>query len=123
MRSGKALLEALRVLRDHQEVAERGWALFGALRPDHHAAVEAAAGRGDEGFKEVYEKQIRSYLDLIAGLGEHSEEARSEAMLTLNALVGATLMSRAVADSGLSDELLTNVADQLKRHAAPAPAA
>jgi hypothetical protein len=46
MRSGKALLEALRVLRDHQEVAERGWVLFGALRPDHHKAVEAAVGQG-----------------------------------------------------------------------------
>jgi TetR/AcrR family transcriptional repressor of nem operon len=83
----------------------------------------AAAGRGDEGFKEAYERQVRSYLDLIAGLGEDSEEARSEAMLTLSALVGATLISRAVADSGLSDELLVNVSDQLKRHSAPAPAA
>ncbi|MGW3208406.1 hypothetical protein [Streptomyces sp. NPDC001135] len=46
MRGGKPLLEALRVLRDHQEVAERGWVLFGALRPDHHEAVEAAAGQG-----------------------------------------------------------------------------
>ncbi|MFF4895422.1 TetR/AcrR family transcriptional regulator [Streptomyces sp. NPDC001068] len=83
----------------------------------------AAAGRADAGFKEAYERQVRSYLELIAGLGEGSEEARSEAMLTLSALVGATLMSRAVADPALSDELLANVADQLKRHAAPAPAA
>ncbi|WP_433455474.1 DUF6417 family protein [Streptomyces sp. CA-142005] len=46
MPSGKALLEALRVLRDHEEAAQRGWVLFGALRPDHHKAVEAAAGHG-----------------------------------------------------------------------------
>jgi hypothetical protein len=45
MRSGKALLEALRVLRDHEEAAEHGWVLFGALRPDHYKAVEAAAGQ------------------------------------------------------------------------------
>ncbi|MFE9611298.1 TetR/AcrR family transcriptional regulator [Streptomyces sp. NPDC006012] len=83
----------------------------------------AAAGRGDKGFKEAYEEQVRTYLDLIAGLGGDSEEARAEAMLTLSALVGATLMSRAVADPDFSDELLTNVAEQLKRHEAPAPVA
>jgi TetR/AcrR family transcriptional repressor of nem operon len=42
-------------------------------------------------------------------------EARAEAMLTLSALVGAMLMSRAVADPDLSDELLTTVADRLKQ--------
>ncbi|MFE6548445.1 TetR/AcrR family transcriptional regulator [Streptomyces sp. NPDC057746] len=85
----------------------------------------AAAGRGDEHFKEAYERQVRTYLDLIAGLDEESEETRAEAMLTLSALVGAVLMSRAVADAGLSDELLTAVADQLKRRGprASAPAA
>ncbi|MFD8929591.1 hypothetical protein [Streptomyces mirabilis] len=35
-------------------------------------------------------------------------------MLTLSALVGATLMSRAVADKNLSDELLATVAGRLK---------
>lgn len=75
----------------------------------------AAAGRGDRPFQEAYEQQVRAYLDLITGLGEDSEEARAEAMLTLSALVGALLMSRAVADPELSDELLTKVADQLKR--------
>ncbi|MFF4752415.1 TetR/AcrR family transcriptional regulator [Streptomyces sp. NPDC002514] len=80
----------------------------------------AAAGRGDRDFKEAYEKQVRAYLDLIAGLGENAEEARAEAMLTLSALVGASLMSRAVADPALSDELLGKVADQLKQHGSPA---
>lgn len=75
----------------------------------------AAAGRGDQGLKEAYEQQVRTYLDLIAGLDDESEEARAEAMLTLSALVGAMLMSRAVADPALSDELLTTVADRLKQ--------
>jgi TetR/AcrR family transcriptional repressor of nem operon len=85
----------------------------------------AAAGRGDQQFKEAYEKQVRNYLDLLAGLGDESEEARAEAMLILSALVGAVLMSRAVADPELSDELLTKVTEQLKRHGseAPSPAA
>ncbi|MDT0469608.1 TetR/AcrR family transcriptional regulator [Streptomyces gibsoniae] len=80
----------------------------------------AAAGRSDDGLKEPYEKQVRAYLDLIAGLSADSDEARAEAMLTLSALVGATLMSRAVADPALSEELLTAVADQLKRRGAQA---
>jgi TetR/AcrR family transcriptional repressor of nem operon len=85
----------------------------------------AAAGRSDQHSKEAYEQQVRTYLDLLAGLNNDSEEARAEAMLTLSALVGAMLMSRAVADPDLSDELLTKVADQLKQLGprASAPAA
>ncbi|MFE3410275.1 TetR/AcrR family transcriptional regulator [Streptomyces mirabilis] len=74
----------------------------------------AAAGRGDRHFKEAYEKQVRTYLDLLAGLSEDSEEAQAEAMLTLSALVGAMLMPRAVADKNLPDELLATVAVRLK---------
>lgn len=75
----------------------------------------AAAGRGGQEFKEAYEKQVRSYLDLIAGLHDDPEDGRSEAMLTLSALVGAMLMARAVADEDLSDELLETVTERLKR--------
>ncbi|GAA3825523.1 hypothetical protein ACFQ0G_51015 [Streptomyces chiangmaiensis] len=84
----------------------------------------AAAGRSEQHFKAAYEKQVRTYLDLLAGLDKESEESRAEAMLTLSALVGAVLMSRTVADPGLSDELLTDVADQLERRGprASAPA-
>ncbi|MFE7776673.1 TetR/AcrR family transcriptional regulator [Streptomyces sp. NPDC057445] len=73
----------------------------------------AAAGRGDQPLKESYEQRVRAYLDRFGG--DDSEEARAEAMLTLSALVGATLLSRAVADPALSDELLETVAEQLKR--------
>ncbi|MFS4092225.1 TetR/AcrR family transcriptional regulator [Streptomyces sp. AF1A] len=75
----------------------------------------ADAGRGDRQLKDAYEKQVRAYLDLIAGMDDDAEEARAEAMLTLSALVGAMLMSRAVADPAFSDELLGTVADRLKR--------
>lgn len=77
-------------------------------------SLGAAAGRGDQHLKEAYEKQVRTYLDLIAGLEGGAESARAEAMLTLSALVGAVLMSRAVTDEELSDELLTTVSAQLK---------
>ncbi|MFJ8158592.1 TetR/AcrR family transcriptional regulator [Streptomyces sp. NPDC094468] len=89
----------------------------------------AAAGRdgtdGDVHLKDAYERQVRAYLDLIAGLDEDAEgaeEARAEAVLTLSALVGAVLMSRAVADGDLSDEILETVNRRLKHRAGPRPA-
>ncbi|MFD5057748.1 TetR/AcrR family transcriptional regulator [Streptomyces sp. NPDC058394] len=74
----------------------------------------ASAGRGDQHFKDAYEKQVRTYLELIAGLNDDTENTRAEAMLTLSALVGAVLISRAVNDKNLSDELLQTVAEQLR---------
>jgi TetR/AcrR family transcriptional regulator, transcriptional repressor for nem operon len=74
----------------------------------------AAAGRGDQDLKEAYEKQVRSYLDLITGLHDGPAGSRDEAMLTLSALVGALLISRAVASKDLSGELLEAVSQQLK---------
>ncbi|MFJ5642719.1 TetR/AcrR family transcriptional regulator [Streptomyces sp. NPDC093223] len=89
----------------------------------------AAAGRdgtdGDVHLKDAYERQVRAYLDLIAGLdedAENAEEARAEAVLTLSALVGAVLMSRAVADRDLSDEILETVNRRLRHRAGPRPA-
>lgn len=81
----------------------------------------AAAGRGEAEMKEAYEKQVRGYLELISGTadGDDSDEARADAMLTLSAMVGALLMSRAVADPELSDQLLRTVAARLK--GAPVP--
>jgi TetR/AcrR family transcriptional repressor of nem operon len=124
---GSAKME--RAARKNEQDPRAG--LIGAhLAPQHRDApatgcalvtLGAAAGRGDQHFKEAYEKQVRAYLDLIAGLGDDSEQARAEAMLTLSALVGATLMARAVADPDLSDELLETVASQLGRHASRAP--
>ncbi|MFE7890483.1 TetR/AcrR family transcriptional regulator [Streptomyces sp. NPDC057412] len=73
----------------------------------------AAAGRGDQQIKQAYEKQVRTYLDLIAGLDEDAEDPQGEAMLTLSALVGAVLISRAVADQEFSDDLLETVTAQL----------
>ncbi|MFJ2033492.1 TetR/AcrR family transcriptional regulator [Streptosporangium sp. NPDC087985] len=81
----------------------------------------AAAARGDHSFKQAYEKQVRSYLDLIADLDDDPAKGRAEAMLTLSALVGAMLMARAVNDPEFSDELLSNVAERLKRHGPEAP--
>ncbi|MFE6493325.1 TetR/AcrR family transcriptional regulator [Streptomyces sp. NPDC057748] len=40
----------------------------------------AAASRGDQHLTEAYEQQIRTYLDLLTGLDDDSEDARAEAM-------------------------------------------
>ncbi|MFC4530414.1 TetR/AcrR family transcriptional regulator [Sphaerisporangium dianthi] len=79
----------------------------------------AAAGRGAAEVKEAYETQVRSYLALIGetGDGDDPDEAHADAILTLSAMVGALLMSRAVADPRLSDQLLRTVAERLKRPA------
>jgi TetR/AcrR family transcriptional repressor of nem operon len=90
--------------RHHRDTPDTGCALV---------SLGASAGRGDQGFKEAYEKQVRTYLELIEGLDD-SEDARAEAMLTLSALVGAMLMSRAVTDQDFSDELLETVAERLR---------
>ncbi|MDX2649897.1 TetR/AcrR family transcriptional regulator [Streptomyces sp. PA03-1a] len=84
----------------------------------------AAAGRGDAELREAYEKQVLSYLALIgeAAQGDDPGEARADAMLTLSALVGALLISRAVADPELSDEFLATVAGRLKDAYVPAEA-
>ncbi|MET9476549.1 TetR/AcrR family transcriptional regulator [Streptomyces sp. NPDC002917] len=77
----------------------------------------ASAGRGEAEMKEAYEKQVRGYLELISETagGDDSDEVQADAMLTLSAMVGALLMSRAVADPELSDQLLQTVAARLKR--------
>ncbi|MDT0465717.1 TetR/AcrR family transcriptional regulator [Streptomyces gibsoniae] len=116
-----------RAARKNEQAPRRGL-IESYLRKQHRDApatgcalvtLGAAAGRGDQRFKEAYERQVRAYLDLIAGPDGTSEEARAEAMLILSALVGALLMSRAVADPGLSDELLTRVAGELARYGSP----
>ncbi|MEU6322757.1 TetR/AcrR family transcriptional regulator [Streptomyces sp. NPDC047009] len=93
--------------KQHRDAPDTGCALV---------TLGAAAGRSDQRFKAAYEQQVRTYLDLIAGLGDDEEEAQAEVMLTLSALVGAVLISRAVADPDLSDDILEAVAEQLKRH-------
>ncbi|MFE4956981.1 TetR/AcrR family transcriptional regulator [Streptomyces sp. NPDC056653] len=101
--------------KQHRDVPATGCALV---------PLGGAAGRGDQHFKDAYEKQVRTYRELIAGLDDNVEDARAEAMLTLSALVGAVLMSRAVADKDFSDELLETVSKQLKRYATePVPPA
>ncbi|MEU7631512.1 TetR/AcrR family transcriptional regulator [Nocardia sp. NPDC049220] len=79
----------------------------------------AAAGRAGAEIKEAYQDQVQSYLALLSETADDRapDEARADAMLTLSALVGALLMSRAVADPQFSDQLLQTVTERLERTA------
>jgi TetR/AcrR family transcriptional repressor of nem operon len=98
--------------RRHRDAPATGCALV---------TLGAAAGRGEVGIRDAYEKQVRAYLELIAELEDDFADAQAEAMLILSAMVGATLISRAVADPDFSDELLEQVAIQLKRRGSEEP--
>ncbi|MFE9455037.1 DUF6417 family protein [Streptomyces sp. NPDC006739] len=61
MQGRKALLEALRVLRDREEEAEWGWVLSGELRPHHQQAVDDAARQG---LAELADRETRAELSV-----------------------------------------------------------
>jgi TetR/AcrR family transcriptional regulator, transcriptional repressor for nem operon len=64
-------------------------------------------------------EQVRNDLQLVVRLlpGEDKRAARSRAILTFSALVGAMALARAVSDEALSREILETVADLLKNPA------
>ena len=61
-------------------------------------------------------EQIRNDIQLLAGLlpGKNKHAARSKAILTFSALVGAMVLARAVSDEALSLEILKTVKEFLK---------
>jgi len=63
--------------------------------------------------------QVKADLELLAGLlpGNDKRQARSRAILTFSALVGAMSLARAVSDEDLSREIFNTVADLLKHPA------
>jgi TetR/AcrR family transcriptional repressor of nem operon len=64
-------------------------------------------------------EQVSMDLELLVGLlpGKDKRAARSRAILTFSALVGAMSLARAVSDEALSCEILKMVADLLKNPA------
>src|SRR5882757_1248950 len=84
---------------------------FSALAPE--------IARSDKRTRALTSEQVRNDLELIAGLlpGKNKRAARSRAILTFSALVGAMSLARAVSDETLSQEILETVADRLKHPA------
>ena len=84
---------------------------FSALAPE--------IARSDKRTRAVTSEQVRNDIQLIATLlpGEDKRTARSQAILTFSALVGAMSLARAVSDEALSREILETVGEHLKRFA------
>jgi TetR/AcrR family transcriptional repressor of nem operon len=84
---------------------------FSALAPE--------IARSDKRTRAVTSEQVRNDIQLIATLlpSEDKRTARSKAILTFSALVGAMSLARAVSDEALSREILKTVGEHLKRFA------
>jgi len=83
------------------------------------SALTAEIARGDKRTRALATEQIRNDFHLIADLlpGKDKRAARSKAILTFSALVGAVSLARAVSDEALSREILKTVAERLKTSA------
>ena len=83
------------------------------------SALTAEIARGDKRTRAIASEQIRDNFQLIADLlpGNDKRAARSKAILTFSALVGAMSLARAASDEKLSREILKTVAEALKNSA------
>ena len=81
---------------------------FSALAPE--------IARSDKRTRAITSEQVRNDIQLIAALRPSRDKhtARSKAILTFSALVGAMSLARAVSDEALSREILNTVAALLK---------
>lgn len=81
---------------------------FSALAPE--------IARSNKRTRAVTSEQVENDIQLIAGLlpDEDKRKARSHAILTFSALVGAMSLARAVSDDALSREILETVGEHLK---------
>jgi TetR/AcrR family transcriptional regulator, transcriptional repressor for nem operon len=82
---------------------------FSALAPE--------IARSDKRTRALTSEQVRNDIQLIAALlpGKNQRRARSRAILTFSALVGAMSLARAVSDKALSREILKTVAEVLRK--------
>jgi TetR/AcrR family transcriptional regulator, transcriptional repressor for nem operon len=87
--------------------------------PGTGCAFSTLAGeiaRSNKRTRALATEQIRNDIQLLAGLlpGKDKHAARSKAILTFSALVGAMVLARAVSDEALSIETLKTVKELLK---------
>ena len=82
---------------------------FSALAPE--------IARSDKRTRALTSDQVRNDIQLIAALlpGKNKRTARSRAILTFSALVGAMSLARAVSGKALSREILKTVAERLRK--------
>jgi TetR/AcrR family transcriptional repressor of nem operon len=80
------------------------------------SALAAEIARGDKRTRTLTSEQVRNDIHVIAALypTKNKRNARSRAILTFSALVGAMSLARAVSDEALSHEILNTVAELLR---------
>lgn len=77
-------------------------------------ALGADAARADERVRATYTGQVERYIAQMEKLlGSDDEAARRRAIAAVSAMAGALLISRAVDDEGLSDEILAAVRESV----------
>ena len=81
------------------------------------SALGAEIARKGDRTRTLASEEIRNNLEWIAGLldGNDRRAARSKAILTFSALVGAIVLARNESDEKLSREILNSVAKLLKK--------
>ena len=88
-------------------------------RAVHSALWQQNIARSSKRTRRLVTQQVRDDIELIAALIRGSNKrdkgaARSQAILTFSALVGAIVLARAVSDEELSRDILNTVAMGLK---------
>jgi TetR/AcrR family transcriptional regulator, transcriptional repressor for nem operon len=72
-------------------------------------ALGADAARSDPRVRASYGAQVENYITHMEGLLGGGEDARRKAIAAVTSMVGAVLISRAIDDADLSDEILAEV--------------
>jgi TetR/AcrR family transcriptional repressor of nem operon len=72
-------------------------------------ALGADATRADDRVRAAYRRQVERYIADMEGLLGGDEDTRRRAIAAVSSMVGALLISRAVDDEKLSDEILREV--------------
>jgi TetR/AcrR family transcriptional regulator, transcriptional repressor for nem operon len=87
--------------------------------PGHGCPIGALAcdiARGSKQIRSLLTERVKGSLELIANLlPQDDSAARSKAILTVSALIGAVGLARAVSDQTLSDEILKMTREVLKQ--------
>jgi TetR/AcrR family transcriptional repressor of nem operon len=80
------------------------------------SALACDIARGGKQIRSLLTKQIESEIELLAGsLPQDDGAARSKAILTVSALLGAVELARAVTDGALSREVLESTREVLRQ--------
>jgi TetR/AcrR family transcriptional repressor of nem operon len=80
------------------------------------SALTCDIARGGKQIRSLLTERVKSHLELLANLLlQDDSTARSKAILTVSALLGAIELARAVSDKTLSQEILESTRELLRQ--------